>query len=208
MKRTPVPQQPHTVTPVAVIGAVKGAVKKAAPATAPASEPATESANAQDQQRQPTVIVADESSINAITALEMRSFSPTDRFARSTWRHLLGTARRRGSAVTLVALDGTLVIGALNTLLRRDGHTARLYSLAVDPQQRGRGIGGLLIRQLAEHLAPTITVLSLEVRSDNLAARALYERLGFALHENLPNYYLDGGDGVRLRVMRQRMSTT
>jgi ribosomal protein S18 acetylase RimI-like enzyme len=156
----------------------------------------------------PKVAVADEQCIDAITALETRSFSPTDRFARSTWRHLLGTARRRGSAVTLVALDGTLVIGALNTLLRRDGHTARLYSLAVDPQQRGRGIGGLLVRQLAEQLSPAITVLSLEVRSDNLAARALYERLGFTLYENLPGYYLDGGDGVRLRVARQRMSTT
>ena len=161
---------------------------------------------ATDEKRQPMVVVADESCIDAIIDLETRSFSPTDRFARSTWRHLLGTARRRGSSVTLVARDGTLVIGALNTLLRRDGHTARLYSLAVDPQQRGRGIGGLLIRQLAEHLSPAITVLSLEVRSDNLAARALYERIGFTLYENLPGYYLDGGDGVRLRVERQRVS--
>lgn len=154
----------------------------------------------------PKVAVADEQCMDAIIALETRSFSPTDRFARSTWRHLLGTARRRGSAVTVVALDGDLVIGALNTLLRRDGHTARLYSLAVDPQQRGRGIGGLLVRQLAKQLSPVITVLSLEVRSDNRAARALYERLGFTLYENLPGYYLDGGDGVRLRVARQRMS--
>ena len=187
----------------------KTATKTASVAKKVAKKVAAKTATkAQLQQRQPKVIVADEACINAIIDLETRSFSPTDRFARSTWRHLLGTARRRGSAVTLVALDGTLVIGALNTLLRRDGHTARLYSLAVDPQQRGRGIGGLLIRQLAEHLAPKITVLSLEVRSDNLAARALYERLGFTLHENLPGYYLDGGDGVRLRVARQRMSTT
>lgn len=195
MKREQRLQQPNMVTRVSK----KTATKTAATAVAPKT---------QVQQSQPKVIVADESCINAIIDLETRSFSPSDRFDRSTWRHLLGTARRRGSAVTLVALDRTLVVGALNTLLRRDGHTARLYSLAVDPQQRGRGIGGLLIRQLVEHLSPAITVLSLEVRSDNLAARALYERLGFTLHENLPGYYLDGGDGVRLRVARERMSTT
>jgi [ribosomal protein S18]-alanine N-acetyltransferase len=178
---------------------VTSAVKKAA-------KSATLAAKAKDEVRQPKVVVADESCIDAIIDLETRSFSPTDRFARSTWRHLLGTARRRGSAVTLMAVDGTTVIGALNTLLRRDGHTARLYSLAVDPQQRGRGIGGLLVRQLAEQLSSAITVLSLEVRSDNLAARALYERLGFTLYENLPGYYLDGGDGVRLRVARQQLN--
>ena len=190
MKREQRLQQPRKVTRVA---------KKRGSVGFVASE-------AKEKRPQPKVVVADESCMDAIIDLETRSFLPTDRFARSTWRHLLGTARRRGSAVTLVARDGAFVIGALNTLLRRDGHTARLYSLAVDPQQRGRGIGGLLIRQLAEHLSPAITVLSLEVRSDNLAARALYERLGFTLYENLPGYYLDGGDGVRLRVERQRLS--
>lgn len=148
------------------------------------------------------VRIAGPADLPAIIDLEARSFTPTDRFARSTWRHLLGPARVRGSSLTLVALAGAQVVGALNTLLRRDGHTARLYSLAVDPQQRGRGIAGMLVRALAARLPRAFTVLSLEVRHDNAAARALYDRLGFTVHEHLPGYYPDGGDGVRLRVAR------
>jgi [ribosomal protein S18]-alanine N-acetyltransferase len=148
------------------------------------------------------VRVAGPADLAAITDLEARSFIPSDRFARSTWRHLLGPARARGSSLTLVALASGQVVGALNALLRRDGHTARLYSLAVDPQQRGRGIASMLVRALAVRLPPAFTVLSLEVRHDNAAARALYDRLGFVVHEHLPGYYPDGGDGVRLRVAR------
>ncbi len=146
------------------------------------------------------VDVAGPTHLQAIIDLEARSFIPSDRFARSTWRHLLGPAKTRGSSLTVVALSNGRVVGALNALLRKGGYTARLYSLAVDPQERGRGIGGLLIRQLAERLPATITALSLEVRHDNAAARALYERLGFAVQETLAAYYPDGGDGVRLRV--------
>lgn len=148
------------------------------------------------------VVVATATHLQAIVELEARSFIPSDRFARATWRHLLGPAQRRGSSLTLVALDAGRVVGALNALLRKGGHTARLYSLAVDPQERGRGIGGLLVRQLAKRLPRDITAMSLEVRQDNAAARALYERLGFTVHEDLPGYYPDGGAAVRLRIER------
>lgn len=149
------------------------------------------------------IVVAGPAHLDAIIALEAVSFVPADRFARSTWRHLLGPARARGSSLTQVALSGGRVVGALNTLLRRDGHTARLYSLAVDPAARGRGIAGRLIRDLVRRLPRRVTTLSLEVRHDNAAARGLYERLGFTLHEALPGYYPDGGDGVRLRLARR-----
>lgn len=140
--------------------------------------------------------------LQAIVDLEARSFTPTDRFARSTWRHLLGSARTHGSSLTVLAWFDGQVVGALNVLLRRGGVTARLYSLAVDPRCRGRGIGGLLVRDVARRLPASITTLSLEVRHDNVAARGLYERLGFTLFESLPAYYPDGGDGVRLRAPR------
>jgi [ribosomal protein S18]-alanine N-acetyltransferase len=148
------------------------------------------------------VVDAGPQHLPAIVELEGRCFPPVDRFAPSSWRHLLGAAHARGSSMTFVALADGRVVGALNALLRRGGHTARLYSLAVDPAQRGRGIGALLVRHLARRLPARITALSLEVRRGNVAARALYERLGFTLHEELPGWYPDGGDGVRLRVTR------
>jgi ribosomal protein S18 acetylase RimI-like enzyme len=150
--------------------------------------------------------VAGRQHLHEIIVLEAQSFPTHDRFARSTWRHLLGKAQERGSSLTVVAIEGERVVGALNALLRRGGHTARLYSLAVDPGQRGRGVGGRLIRDLAVRLPQNITALSLEVRSSNQAARTLYERLGFVLQEELPAYYPDGGDGVRLRIERAALA--
>jgi ribosomal protein S18 acetylase RimI-like enzyme len=144
--------------------------------------------------------------LEAIIDLEAQSFAACDRFSHRTWRHLLGPAARRGSAVTLVALVGRQVVGALDALLRRDGRSARLYSLAVDPAQRGRGIAALLVQRLARRLPRTIETLSLEVRRDNAPARALYERLGFTVHQDLPGWYGDGGDGVRLRASRAHIA--
>lgn len=148
------------------------------------------------------VVVAGPQHLQDIVDLEARCFPPVDRFSRATWRHLLGPARRHGSSLTLVVLAAGRVVGAVNALLRRGGRTARIYSLAVDPAQRGRGLGARLVRRLARDLPSSTTALSLEVRRGNTAARALYERLGFALQAELPGWYPDGGDGVRLRVAR------
>jgi ribosomal protein S18 acetylase RimI-like enzyme len=39
--------------------------------------------------------------------------------------------------------------------------------------------------------------MMLEVRCDNVAAQALYRRMGYAVTASLPAYYEDGGDGLR-----------
>ena len=44
--------------------------------------------------------------------------------------------------------------------------------------------------------------LRLEVRSDNAAAIALYERLGFRQFGRYEDYYADGATGVALRKSR------
>jgi GNAT superfamily N-acetyltransferase len=48
----------------------------------------------------------------------------------------------------------------------------------VRPQARGRGIGAELFRAAAEHVGPG-AVIELEVLESNVAARRLYERLGY-----------------------------
>jgi ribosomal protein S18 acetylase RimI-like enzyme len=151
------------------------------------------------------IVPARRGDLDAIVALEMRSFPPEDRFARSTWRHLLGPAARRRSSLTLVARQGGRVVGAVNGLLRAGSRILRIYSLAVDPSQRGRGLGGRLILALVAAAPRRCTTVSLEVRYDNSGARMLYERLGFAVHERLPAYYPDGGAGIRYRALRSAL---
>jgi len=143
---------------------------------------------------------ADTTHVQAIVDLEGRSFSLTDRFSRKTWRHLLGPANKNGTAITLVAVHVGQVVGSINVLLRRNGRNVRIYSLAVDPAMRGRGVGGLLMRALCAHVPKRYEAFTLEVRSDNKPARSLYERLGFTVDRPLPGYYPDGADGTRYRV--------
>ena len=73
---------------------------------------------------------------------------------------------------------------------------AEILTLAVRPQARRIGLGGRLVGQGAVRAAQAGAVrLFLEVAEDNVAARALYERAGFAQIGRRKAYYAapDGG---------------
>ncbi len=136
----------------------------------------------------------------ALVALEVTCFPPAERFSPRTWWHLLGSAARRGSALTHVVPAGDGIGAAISTLYRRGSAVARIYSLAVDPAQRGRGLAKALMDAAAEAaIARGCTVLSLEVRSDNAAANGLYEKQGFTPVGVLRHYYARGHHATRYR---------
>jgi [ribosomal protein S18]-alanine N-acetyltransferase len=57
---------------------------------------------------------------------------------------------------------------------------AEIFSLAVRPRSRRRGLGSALLRETAAHAVLVgASELFLEVAAGNLAARTLYGRLGF-----------------------------
>ena len=94
------------------------------------------------------------------------------------------------------------VAAALILLTRRGTRVARIYSIVVAPEARGQGLAARLLRGAeAEARTARCHEMSLEVREDNLAARALYARCGYAEVALLPAYYDDGGDGVSLRKL-------
>jgi ribosomal protein S18 acetylase RimI-like enzyme len=140
--------------------------------------------------------------LDALAALDAACFPPADRFPRRTWAHLAGPAARAGTAETLVAAEGERLLGAVCFLLRRGAGVARLYSLAVDPTARGRGLARRLLAAAEARLPARIAVVSLEVRAANDAALGLYRALGFAVVAPLPGYYADGAAGLRLRAPR------
>jgi [ribosomal protein S18]-alanine N-acetyltransferase len=141
--------------------------------------------------------VARAGDLGAIMELEKGSFRPSDRFPRRVWRHLLGPAARRHSALTLLAADRGRILGAITGLYRRGSRTVRVYSIAVDPDRRGSGIGARLMAALAQR-SHSCDCVCLEVRADS-PARRLYERIGLSQAERLPGYYGARQDGVRYR---------
>lgn len=63
-----------------------------------------------------------------------------------------------------------------------DGHRGWVNYLAVDPARRGRGHGRALMAEAERRLlALGCPKLNLQVRADNAAAIAFYERLGYAV---------------------------
>ncbi|MCF7822433.1 MAG: GNAT family N-acetyltransferase, partial [Mariprofundaceae bacterium] len=77
--------------------------------------------------------------IPALTAIENRCFD-IDRLSERSFRHLL----TRGNAVTLIEEDAGAVRGYVMVLFHRNTSIARMYSLAVNPDVRGKGLGKLL----------------------------------------------------------------
>ena len=91
-------------------------------------------------------------------------------------------------ALWLVALHEDTVVGYIGSQTVC-GETD-MMNVAVHPDWRRRGIGESLIEQLIVQLKQRgSSNLSLEVRSSNGPAVALYEKLGFRQVGRRPNYY-------------------
>jgi ribosomal protein S18 acetylase RimI-like enzyme len=126
--------------------------------------------------------------------LEVEGF-PTDRLSRRSMRRLLGvpSARLRVAGTT----EGR-VVGYHLTLFRRGSRIARLYSLVVAPDQRGRGVAELLLADAeAIALRRGARALRLEVRDDNARAIRFYARRGYRKIGMVPQYYADMTDALR-----------
>ncbi len=135
--------------------------------------------------------------IDQLVALESRCFPPSDRFSRRVWRHLLGPAARRGTALTLAMHEEDRLVAAIVGLYRTSSKTVRIYSIAVDPAERGRGLAVNLIAALLKRSRGCARV-SLEVRLHG-AARRFYDRIGMRATRKLPGYYGDS-DGIRFEA--------
>ena len=134
--------------------------------------------------------------VDALLQIENRAFQ-TDRISRRAFRYLLS----RANGATLVETDGETgrVRGYAMVLFNRGTSLARLYSIAVDTPDHGRGIGACLL-DAAEQAARGRGAVSmrLEVRADADAVKAFYrshEYRAFALHSR---YYEDDATAVRM----------
>ena len=72
-----------------------------------------------------------------------------------------------------------------------------VMSVGVDPKYQGRGIGNVIMKRILRYKRP----IFLEVRSSNKPALHLYTKYGFVRTGRLRNYYPDGSDAYRMRLV-------
>jgi ribosomal-protein-alanine acetyltransferase len=133
------------------------------------------------------------SDLDALFALEQAAFM-TDRLSRRSLRHFLASP----NATLTVAEKGGKLAGCSLVLYRRRSKLARLYSIAIAPEFRRRGLAqSLLAAAEKEATRRGRRALRIEVREDNARAIKLYKKLGYRLFGRHPGYYDDRGNALR-----------
>ena len=85
---------------------------------------------------------------------------------------------------------------------------AEILSIAIAPGHRGRGLSRqLLLTHLGHLTGRGVRTVFLEVEENNLPARRLYDRAGFAIAGRRERYYREaGGEQLHALVMRRDLS--
>ncbi len=103
--------------------------------------------------------------------------------------------------VCIAATESGRLVGYL--ICARYDQVWHLMNIAVDPPARRRGIATGLLEEMLERAGP-MQAYTLEVRTSNAPAIALYERFGFRPAGTRPRYYRDTGEDAMImwRVAR------
>ena len=93
-------------------------------------------------------------------------------------------AKNEETNVIFGAIDGARIVataGLFQESRTKNRHKAILWGMFVEPEQRGKGLGGKLLNLVIEHAHKTMKARSLliSVEATNTSARALYEKHGF-----------------------------
>jgi ribosomal-protein-alanine N-acetyltransferase len=138
--------------------------------------------------------------LETLAGMERALFAGDAWSVETWWAELAGRPRR--DYVVAVGPDGS--IGGYAGL-DLTGDVADIMTIATAPAHQGQGIGRLLLDELVRRARRHgAEALLLEVRSDNSAARALYDRNGFDVISVRRRYYQPGD--VDALVMRRLLA--
>jgi ribosomal-protein-alanine N-acetyltransferase len=133
------------------------------------------------------------SDLPQVIAIERRAF-PTP---WSLAMFVLELSKPSGICLAAVRPEGSpaAIVGYL--ICSRYADVWHLMNIAVDPNFRRRGCARALLEELFERAGPD-DAYTLEVRTSNAPAIALYERFGFRSAGTRPRYYHDTGEDAMI----------
>lgn len=143
-----------------------------------------------------TLRLAKREDLSALVQLERYCFSPWIAFGTNYWQCLLRTA----TIQIWQLFHQEQLVGYICLRSNRRWRRLSIVTLAVHWQYRRRGLASYLLSlALEEACRLQMKHLSLEVETENLAARQLYQQHGFEPHSLLPDYYGMERHGLMLR---------
>ncbi|WP_293615658.1 GNAT family N-acetyltransferase [Porticoccus sp.] len=133
--------------------------------------------------------------LSALLRLENKCFT-TDQLSRRSFRHWI----QAENCAFIVAEYGDVIVGYSLIIFFKGTTLARLYSIATDPDYRGRGIARTLM-EAGEQISKDAgrVFLRLEVSVDNTAGIALYESMGYQPFGIYRHYYENSDDALRMQ---------
>ncbi|MDD9900812.1 MAG: ribosomal protein S18-alanine N-acetyltransferase [Alphaproteobacteria bacterium] len=133
--------------------------------------------------------------IDQLEEIENTSFT-SDLISRRQFRHFLTI----GHASLFVWDDGGHIAGYILTAFHSQRTAARIYSIAVRQNDRGRGIGAALLKAAENDVRDKgLAAITLEVRANDENTIRLYKRAGYTPTGQKQAYYEDGEDALRMR---------
>ncbi len=137
-----------------------------------------------------------------VIAIERRAFTTPWSLAM----FVLELSKPSGLSLAAVEPEGGRLVGYL--VLSRYDTVWHLMNVAVEPARRREGIAWALLEQMIDRAGPE-QQYTLEVRTSNAPAIALYERFGFRSAGTRPRYYRDTGeDAVIMWRTAETVSTS
>lgn len=138
--------------------------------------------------------LANSTDLDALWELETTCFEPHRQESRKAVARFLV----HPDSETWVMADSGQVQAAL--CLRFHPKTVRIESLAVHPDCRGTGLGAALLEKALERARETGREwLSLEAECRTTQLITWYQRFGFRVRTELPDYYGPGHAAVRMK---------
>ncbi|TGE85956.1 ribosomal-protein-alanine acetyltransferase [Pseudoalteromonas sp. KS88] len=139
--------------------------------------------------------VAIESDLAELVNIEQECFYLDRLSARSLKRWIIAK-----HGIMLVVEHNKEIIGYGLVWCHKGTRLARLYSLAVKPSARGKGVAKHLLTELEKSAAMRGRIyMRLEVAVNNKAAIALYECEGYRVFGQYSDYYDDHSDALRMQ---------
>lgn len=128
-----------------------------------------------------------------VLKLNLRCFKAGENYTKYTFSYLLSDANTL--SYRIITPDSQM-IGFIFVMVNQNG-AGHITTLGIAPEHRRRGLAVRLLAHTERALQNRmISMVTLEVRSSNVAAQNLYRGLGYSIVQRLNEYYNNGEDGL------------